>query len=91
MGTRSVPPAVSSEVKAMRCPICRAGETEPGVATVTLERKSLTLVVRGVPAQVCRNCGEEYVDEAEAARLLRDADEAARLGVKVDVRDYVAA
>jgi YgiT-type zinc finger domain-containing protein len=75
----------------MKCPICRMGETEPGVATVTLERGALTLVVRGVPARVCQNCGEEYVDAAEAARLLRDAEEAARSGVKVDVRDYVAA
>ncbi len=74
----------------MKCPICRTGETERGVATVTLERGDLTLVVRGVPARVCRNCGEEYVEEAEATRLLRDADEAARIGVKVDVRDYVA-
>ena len=75
----------------MKCPICRTGETERGVATVTLERDGLTLVVRGVPARVCRNCGEEYVEEAEATRLLRDADEAARIGVKVDVRDYVTA
>ncbi|HEX2257696.1 MAG TPA: type II toxin-antitoxin system MqsA family antitoxin [Afifellaceae bacterium] len=75
----------------MKCPICRTGETEDGVATVTLERDALTLVVRGVPARVCRNCGEEYVDRAEAARLMRDAEEAARIGVKVDVRDFVAA
>jgi YgiT-type zinc finger domain-containing protein len=74
----------------MKCPICRTGDTEWGVATVTLERDSLTLVVRGVPARVCGNCGEEYIDEAEADRLLKDAEEAARLGVKVDVRDYVA-
>jgi hypothetical protein len=58
---------------------------------VTLERAGLTLVVRGVPARVCRNCGEEYVDEAEAIRLQAAAEEAARAGVKVDVRDYVAA
>ena len=68
----------------MKCPICRVGETAPGVATVTLERDELTLVVRGVPARVCANCGEEYVEEAAA-------EEAARSGVKVDVRDYVAA
>jgi len=75
----------------MKCPICRTGETGPGVATVTLERDGLTLVVRGVPARVCRNCGEEYVAETEAMRLLADAEEAARAGVKVDVRDYMAA
>ncbi len=69
----------------------RRGETAPGTATVTLERRGLTLVVRGVPARVCRNRGEEYVEEAEAARLLSAAEDAARAGVKVDVRDYVAA
>ncbi len=75
----------------MKCVICRNGDTLPGKATVTLEREGLILVVKGVPARVCENCGEEYVDEAEATRLLASADEAVRAGVKVDVRDYVAA
>ena len=48
----------------MKCPVCKQGETEPGKATVTLERDSLTLVVKGVPARVCRNCGEEYIDDS---------------------------
>ncbi len=75
----------------MKCAICRKGELRPGKATVMLEREGLTLVVKGVPARVCENCGEEYVDEAETSRLLASAEEAARAGVKVDVRDYVAA
>ena len=75
----------------MKCPICRTGDTRPGPATVTLEREGLTLVVRGVPARVCENCGEEYVDEREAGRLLEAAEDALRAGVKVDVREYVAA
>ena len=75
----------------MECVVCRNGETRPGTATVTLERDGLVLVVRGVPARVCENCGEEYLDEAESSRLLDSAEEAARAGVRVDVRDYVAA
>jgi hypothetical protein len=51
----------------------------------------MTLVFKGVPAQVCENCGEEYVDEDTTARLLQVAEEAARAGVQVDVREYVAA
>ena len=58
---------------------------------MTLEREGLILVVKGVPARICENCGEEYVEEAEATRLLTSADEALRAGVKVDVREYVAA
>ncbi len=75
----------------MKCVICKNGDTRPGKATVTLEREGLILVVKGVPARVCENCGEEYVEEAEATRLLTSADEALRAGVKVDVREYVAA
>jgi YgiT-type zinc finger domain-containing protein len=75
----------------MKCVICSNGETRPGKATVTLERDGVILVVRGVPARVCANCGEEYLEETETAHLLNSAEEAARTGVKVDVRDYVAA
>jgi YgiT-type zinc finger domain-containing protein len=74
----------------MKCVICRHGDTQPGTTTVTLERDALTLVVKSVPARVCDTCGEQYVDEETAARLLRTAEEAARAGVQVDVRAYAA-
>ena len=75
----------------MNCVICKQGETRPGRTTVTLERRGATVVVRGVPAQVCNNCGEEYLDEQTTAVLMKTADAAAQAGVQVDVRDYVAA
>ena len=75
----------------MKCAICKHGETYPGKATVTLERDSTTLVIKGVPAIVCSNCGEEYVTEETSARLLKSAEDAARAGVQVDVREYIAA
>ncbi len=75
----------------MRCVICKQGEVRPGTATVMLERNGMTLVVKSVPARVCENCGEEYVDEDITARLLREAEDAARNGVQVDIREYVAA
>ncbi|MEX2381743.1 MAG: type II toxin-antitoxin system MqsA family antitoxin [Opitutales bacterium] len=75
----------------MKCPICKHGETSPGKATVTLERSGATLVVKEVPAQVCDNCGEEYVDEEVAARLLREVEECSRTGTEINVRHYHAA
>jgi len=75
----------------MKCLICKNGETRPGSATVTLERGETTLVIKGVPAEVCANCGEEYVGEDVTVRLLSAAEEAAKKGVQVDVRQYVAA
>jgi YgiT-type zinc finger domain-containing protein len=75
----------------MTCVICKNGETRPGTATVTLEREGATVVIKRVPARVCKNCGEEYVDEGITARLLKTAEEAVRAGVQVDVRTYEAA
>ncbi len=75
----------------MKCVVCKQGETKVGKATITLERDGTTLVVKGVPANVCTNCGEEYVSEEITARLLKNAEEAVQAGVQVDVREYIAA
>jgi YgiT-type zinc finger domain-containing protein len=75
----------------MKCVICRHGTTTAGRATITLERGRTTVVIKGVPAEVCANCEEEYVAEETTARLLRMVEEAAREGVQVDIREYIAA
>ncbi|WP_129675859.1 type II toxin-antitoxin system MqsA family antitoxin [Candidatus Chloroploca sp. Khr17] len=74
----------------MTCVICRQAETAPGTTTVTLTRGKLTFVVRGVPAQICPNCGEAYVNEEAARTLLTTAEHLAAVGIQVDVRDYAA-
>jgi YgiT-type zinc finger domain-containing protein len=75
----------------MKCVLCRHGETSPGLATLTFTRDAMTLVVRDVPAAVCANCGEEYVESDVTARLLDAAEKAARNGIQVEVRSYTAA
>jgi YgiT-type zinc finger domain-containing protein len=75
----------------MKCLICKQDETQEGVTTVTLERGTLTLVIKGVPARVCPNCGEAYVDETVAAELLHTAEQMAASGAQVDVRHYMPA
>ncbi|MCX6344818.1 MAG: type II toxin-antitoxin system MqsA family antitoxin [Armatimonadetes bacterium] len=75
----------------MKCVICKNSETEPGTTTVTLERGAMTLVIKGVPAQVCTNCGEAYVDEKTTRELLETAETEAHAGAQVEVREYRAA
>ncbi|HEX5480111.1 MAG TPA: type II toxin-antitoxin system MqsA family antitoxin [Dehalococcoidia bacterium] len=74
----------------MTCPICGLGELRDGTATVTLTSGAMTLVFRSVPALVCDNCGEEFVDESVSGNLLRVAEDAKRSGIHVDVRGYAA-
>jgi YgiT-type zinc finger domain-containing protein len=73
----------------MKCVICKQAETKPGTTTLTLERGGATFVVNNVPAQVCSNCGEAYVDEETTAQVLRTAEQMARAGTQVDIRQYV--
>lgn len=75
----------------MMCIVCHNGETRPGTTTVAFHRESRTLVVNEVPAEVCENCGEAYVDEQTTQRVLEIAAEAQRDHATVLVRAYAPA
>lgn len=82
---------ISDSEDLMNCVICKHGQTRPEQVTVTLERGALTLVFKSVPADVCENCGEQYVSDKTTARLLAEAEKSAAAGVQVEVRSYAAA
>lgn len=75
----------------MICVICKNAETEAGTTTVTLGRDGLTLVLKAVPAAICLNCGESYVDDEVAGWLLETAEELHRSGTQIDIRQFAAA
>jgi len=74
----------------MKCSICKNGETRPGKATVTLERGKTVLVFKAVPANVCENCGEYYLDEATTEILLTRAERAIEDGTEVGILRFAA-
>ena len=72
----------------MKCMICKHGETKQGTTTVTLEKGSSTIVFKEVPAQICDNCGEKYIDESTTKELLSKARNIVKNGVEIDIRKY---
>ena len=74
----------------MKCMICRSDETEPGEVSVVLERDGTTVIIRGVPAEVCRNCGEYWLDQAVTHRVLGQAEDAAARRAEVEIVRYAA-
>lgn len=72
----------------MKCVVRKQAETQLGTTTITLERDGATLVFKDVPAQVCSNCGEDYVDDAVAGELLQSAEAMVASGTQVDIRSY---
>lgn len=75
----------------MMCVICNLGETRPGTTTMTLERENTTLVVKQVPAQVCENCGESWLNEDTVARLETLLETTINNGTEVALQQYAVA
>lgn len=75
----------------MTCVICKQAEPIAGKTTVTFNRGGAVLVFKDVPALVCPNCGEAYVDAKAGTQLLKQAEQAAENGAEVEVRHYLAA
>ena len=75
----------------MRCAICKHGTTEPGIGPVALTRGDTTIVLQGVPMNVCDNCGEQYFSEEVSITLLGNLDQAIQNSVRIEVRSFTAA
>ena len=74
----------------MKCVICKNGETETGTTTVTLERDDTVVVIKEVPAEICRNCGEYYLSAEVTQRVMERGEDAVESGEEVKVLRYAA-
>lgn len=71
----------------MTCIVCKNGKTNLGTTTETYELGTAVVVVRGIPAEVCDQCGESYTD-AETTRQLEVIVERARKVGGVVIQQY---
>ena len=74
----------------MKCVICKTGDTRPGKATVTLQRGETTVLIKEVPAEVCGNCGEYYLDDEVARRVYGQAEDAVNRHTELEILRYAA-
>jgi YgiT-type zinc finger domain-containing protein len=69
------------------CPLC-GGTLQAGETLFSADLGFGVVMVRHVPARVCGQCGEDWIDDAVAARL-EDTVQTARLRhAVVDVSDW---
>ena len=81
---------IFTEEIGMNCVVCKSGQTKPGSATVTLNRGESVIVMKGVPAGVCENCGEYYLSDEISARVMESAETAVRRGAEVEILRFAA-
>jgi YgiT-type zinc finger domain-containing protein len=72
----------------MNCVICWQAVTVDRLTSIQFERGEMRLAVNNVPAQVCPNCGEAYVDEKVAVELIRIAEAMSAAGELDNVLDF---
>lgn len=51
----------------------------------------MTLVVKKVPAEICTNCGESYLNDVTTQEILKIAEKAFKSGVQVEICSFKAA
>jgi YgiT-type zinc finger domain-containing protein len=66
------------------CPMCGGGRRS-GRVTYSADLGSVVVVVRDVPATVCEQCGEEWLDDATAAELENRTADARKRGAQIEV------
>ena len=74
----------------MSCQICRHGELSPGKTIVTLQQGDTTVILKGVPAEICDDCGEYYLSDDIADRVLALAEQAVQKGAEVEILRFAA-
>lgn len=55
----------------MKCLVCKHDRFKKGTTVLPIERGSAILLITDIPARVCVNCGEAYLDE-EVAQGVQD-------------------
>lgn len=60
----------------MRCIVCKHGETEPGITSLSVDRGGRVIVIRNLQADVCTTCGEAYLSAAITKALEAEVERA---------------
>jgi len=55
----------------MKCLACKHDRFKKGTTVLPIERGNAILLITDIPARVCENCGETYLDE-EIAQDVQD-------------------
>jgi YgiT-type zinc finger domain-containing protein len=73
-----------TRVVSERCPLC-GGRKQLGQTTYSVDLGSGVILVRNVPATVCVQCGETWIDHYTAQKLEQITQEAREKGLQVEI------
>lgn len=74
----------------MKCVLCKHEITYLGNATITLKRDSCIIIFKGVPADICENCGEYYLSQSTTKSVLARAERVVDGNAEIEVLRFAA-
>ena len=73
----------------MRCVFCK-GEMRKGKVNVPVDLGDRFILIKGVPALVCQECGEYFVSDEVMKKLESIVEEAKSRNVEVEILRFAA-
>lgn len=67
-----------------QCPLC-SGKVQPGTTTFTVDLTTGVVVVRNVPAWVCTQCGEDWIEDADFGKIFENRPNSFNLHTKLNL------
>lgn len=71
----------------MKCFMCN-GELENKKVNYVVDLDNIIIIIKGVPATVCKECKEQYFDDETAENIEKIVDELKKLPVEVTIVNY---
>ncbi|WAM37147.1 type II toxin-antitoxin system MqsA family antitoxin [Caldicellulosiruptor acetigenus] len=71
----------------MRCPLC-GGELREGRVNHVVDIEGRTIIVKNVPALVCEQCGESYIEDEVAIKLEKIVNKLLENKTEITVANY---
>ncbi len=71
----------------MRCFTCN-GQLEEKKVNYVVDLDSTIIIVKGVPAKVCKECGEQYFDDETTEKLEKIVDNLKNFSAEITVVNY---
>jgi len=76
-------------MKERTCPMCK-GSMTPGRTDATFRRGRSIVIIEGIPALVCDNCGEASLDSKTSKSVYKLAENEIERGVALEFCTYAA-
>ena len=71
----------------MKCFMCK-GETEQKLVNYLLDVDNRIIIIKEVPANVCKQCGERYFDDDVMENLEKIIEDVKNVSIEISVVNY---